>query len=41
VHLPELGSPLRYLAIGPTGAFIITPANGRWTCVELAADSSA
>jgi hypothetical protein len=31
VHLPELGSPLRYLAIGPTGAFIITPANGRWT----------
>jgi hypothetical protein len=31
VYLPDLGSPLRYLAIGPTGAFIITPTNGRWT----------
>lgn len=31
VHLPELGSPLRYLAVGPTGAFIITPTNGCWT----------
>ena len=31
VYLPELGSPLRYLAVGPTGAFIITPTNGRWT----------
>jgi hypothetical protein len=31
VYLPELGSPLRYLAVGPTGAFIITPSNGRWT----------
>lgn len=31
VHLPELGSSLRYLAIGPTGAFIITPTNGAWT----------
>ena len=31
VYLPELGSPLRYLAIGPTGAFIITPTNGCWT----------
>ena len=30
VYLPELGSPLRYLAVGPTGAFIITPTNGRW-----------
>ena len=28
---PSSGSPLRYLAIGPTGAFIITPTNGRWT----------
>jgi hypothetical protein len=31
MDLPELGSPLRYLAVGPTGAFIITPTNGRWT----------
>lgn len=31
VYLPELGSPLRYLAVGPTGAFIITPTNARWT----------
>lgn len=31
VYLPELGAPLRYLAVGPTGAFIITPSNGRWT----------
>ncbi len=31
VYLPELGSPLRYLAVGPAGAFIITPTNGRWT----------
>jgi hypothetical protein len=31
VYLPEMGSPLRYLAVGPTGAFIITPTNGRWT----------
>ena len=31
VYLPEVGSPLRYLAVGPTGAFIITPTNGRWT----------
>jgi hypothetical protein len=31
VYLPDLGSPLRYLAVGPTGAFIITPTNGRWT----------
>jgi hypothetical protein len=31
VYLPEMGSPLRYLAIGPTGAFIITPTNGSWT----------
>jgi hypothetical protein len=31
VHLPELGSPLRYLAIGPNGAFIITVTNGAWT----------
>ena len=31
VYLSELGSPLRYLAIGPTGAFIITPTNGCWT----------
>ncbi len=31
VYLPELGSPLRYLAVGPTGAFILTPTNGRWT----------
>ena len=30
VYLPELGSPLRYLAVGPTGAFILTPTNGRW-----------
>jgi hypothetical protein len=31
VYLPELGSPLRYLAVGPTGAFVITPTNGCWT----------
>lgn len=31
VHLPELGSPVRYLLIGPTGSFIITPTNGAWT----------
>ncbi len=31
VYLPELGSPIRYLAIGPTGAFIIAPTNGAWT----------
>ena len=31
MYLPELGSPLRYLAVGPTGAFIITPTNGCWT----------
>ena len=31
VYLAELGSPLRYLAVGPTGAFILTPTNGRWT----------
>ena len=31
VYLPELGSPVRYLAVGPTGAFIITPTNGCWT----------
>jgi hypothetical protein len=31
VYLPELGLPLRYLAVGPTGAFLITPTNGRWT----------
>ena len=31
VCLPELGSPLRYLAVGPTGAFMLTPTNGRWT----------
>jgi hypothetical protein len=31
VYLPDLGSPLRYLAVGPTGAFILTPTNGRWT----------
>jgi hypothetical protein len=31
VYLPELGSPLRYLAVGPDGAFIIMPTNGRWT----------
>lgn len=31
VYLPEVGSPLRYLAVGPTGAFTITPTNGRWT----------
>ncbi len=31
VYLPELGSPLRYLAVGPTGAFILTPTNGHWT----------
>ena len=31
VYLPELGSPLRYLAVGPTGAFISTPTNGCWT----------
>jgi hypothetical protein len=31
VYLPELGSPLRYLAVGPTGAFMLTPTNGRWT----------
>lgn len=31
VYLPEIRSPLRYLAVGPTGAFIITPTNGRWT----------
>ena len=31
VYLPEFGSPLRYLAVGPTGAFIITPTNGRLT----------
>lgn len=30
VYLPELGSPIRYLAIGPTGAFIIAPSNGAW-----------
>ena len=30
IYLPELGSPLRYLAVGPTGAFILTPTNGRW-----------
>ena len=31
VYLPQLGSPLRYLAVGPTGAFITTPTNGTWT----------
>ena len=31
VYLPELASPLRYLAVGPTGAFMLTPTNGRWT----------
>ena len=31
VYLPELGSPLRYLAVGPSGAFVLTPTNGRWT----------
>ncbi len=31
VYLPDVGSPLRYLAVGPTGAFILTPTNGRWT----------
>jgi hypothetical protein len=31
VYLPEVGSPLRYLAVGSTGAYIITPSNGRWT----------
>ena len=31
VCLPELGSPLRYLAVGPTGVFNLTPTNGRWT----------
>jgi hypothetical protein len=31
VYLPELGSPLRYLAVGPTGAFMLTPTNGSWT----------
>jgi hypothetical protein len=31
VYLPGLASPLRYLAVGPTGAFILTPTNGRWT----------
>lgn len=31
VYLPDLGSPLRYLAVGPSGTFIITPTNGRWT----------
>jgi hypothetical protein len=31
VYLPDLGSPLRYLAVGPTGAFILTPTNSRWT----------
>ncbi len=31
VYLPGFGSPLRYLALGPTGAFIITPTNGCWT----------
>ncbi len=35
VYLPELGSPLRYLAVGPTGAYIITPTNGRWTRAGL------
>ncbi len=35
VYLPELGSPLRYLAIGPTGAYIITPTNGHWTRAGL------
>ena len=35
VYLPELGSPLRYVAIGPTGAFIITPTNGCWTRAGL------
>jgi hypothetical protein len=35
VSLPELGSPLRYLAIGPTGTFIITPTNGSWTSNAL------
>ena len=35
VYLPELGSPLWYLAVGPTGAFIITPTNGSWTCDGL------
>ena len=31
VYLPELGSPLRYVAIGPTGVFMVTPTNGTWT----------
>jgi hypothetical protein len=31
VYLPDAGSPLRYLVVGPTGAFIITPSNGRVT----------
>jgi hypothetical protein len=31
VYLPELGAPFRYLAVDPTGAFIITPTNGCWT----------
>ena len=31
VYLPELASPLRYLAVGPSGAFVLTPTNGRWT----------
>ena len=35
VYLPELGSPLRYLAVGPTGAFIITPTNGQWARTGL------
>jgi len=35
VYLPELGSPLRYVAVGPTGAFIITPTNGCWTHAGL------
>jgi hypothetical protein len=30
VYLPALASPLRYLAVGPSGAFILTPTNGRW-----------
>src|ERR1700747_3167034 len=31
VYLPDVGSPPRYLAVGPSGAFILTPTNGRWT----------
>ena len=31
VYMPDLGSPLRYLAVGPNGAFILTATNGRWT----------